>query len=607
MRGKWLRLALGVVAIASGPAALVAWNNGMGRGGFSSPVGGKKWFAPRPGFFETSGVKDPELSPTGTIFNWTESQALFRFPRVERSRPVSVVLRIQGADASPGLPSDVIFSIDGVETVRLATPSIPKRVTLDVPPRKNRGALVSLKVEGQDGVMVENVRLLPVGGSTVPIPIEAFGALAFVTLAGYVAAAIAGASPGMALIASLAEAAFVSWLSMTGGAILGRYSERLVWIHGLFLLSTLAATRIRDLGWRRAWIFVLLVTALKVSILGHPQIVDADAAGHAANLGRVVSGDWFFTSATPPPAISFPYPPGLYALALPFSGLPRDTWVSVLRVLALVAEIVATFTFSAVIGARSTGAVGALTFALLALAPEGISVLFIGNLSNLFSDALMILGCALLISRQATAASIFLFGGFLSHFGTLLLGAPLSLLLSLACGESEKPAVRRTAPVLLALLASFLLYYRRFAEVVIGGWDQMTTLKGSAAVGPMTAPLAEKLSRMGGGESWWLSVVIVSTVVLGIATWPREYKLLARILSLWLLVIFAFILLGLATPVQVRSALSARPAVFALCASGLIALWSRRGLGRVLASVVVALVMAGGFMMAVGFFPVKPS
>ncbi|MBX7184257.1 MAG: hypothetical protein K1Y01_03840 [Vicinamibacteria bacterium] len=598
-------MALGAVALASGPLALVAWNQGFGRGGFSTPIGGEKWFATRPGFFEAKGVKDPELSPTGRVFNWTDNEATLRFPRLERSRPATITLRIQGMGSSPKETHEVVFSVDGVETERLAIPTAPKRVPLDIPPRGGRGALVSIKVLGSVGVMVENVRLAPGGGSTVPIPGEALGALALVSLACYLAALGAGVSPWVALGAALVEAGTLSWLSITGGAFLGRYSERISWLAVIGLLLSAGMTRVRNPRWRLAATTVLWIATLKLSLLGHPQIIDADAAGHAANLRRVVAGDWFFTSATPPPAISFPYPPGLYAVALPLSSLPQTEWVTLLRGIVVVTETLATLAFALAVARMSTDAVGALTFVLLALSPEGFVVFFIGNLSNLFSDSLMIFGCAFLLVGRPVLASLALWGGFLSHFGTLLLGPPLSFLLAWVRGEGGS-VLRRAAPLIAALLASFLLYYRRFMNVVIEGWDRMRHLEGAAAVGPMTAPVTEKLARMSGGESWWITAVLMLALAIGVATWPQERKALARALGAWILVIAAFAFVGLVTPVQVRVALAARPAMAALCASGIAALWTRGGKARSLACLIVGLTAIACWTIAISFLPVKP-
>ena len=604
LSGIRLRLALGAVALASGPLALVAWNNGMGKGGFSTPVGGERWFATRPGPFEVGGMRDPELTPTGRIFNWTEKEATLRFPRLERSRPATVTLRIQGANTSPG--SEVVLSVDGVEMQRLAIPTVPRRVSVDLPPRAGRGALVSIKVEGTVGVMVENVRLLPVGGSTVPVPVEALGSLALVSLACYVGILAAGAAPWVALLAALVEGTTVSWLSITGGAFLGRYSEHIAWLALIGLLLSLAALRARDLRWRRALIAVLWVATLKLQVLGHPQIIDADAGGHAASLRRVVSGDWFFTSATPPPAISFPYPPGLYAAALPFSDLPQRQWVLLLRAIVVATETLAAFAFSMAVASMSTQAVGAVTFLLLALSPEGLAILFVGNLSNLFADALMLFGCSFLLIGRPVLASLTLLGGFLSHFGTLLLGFPLSLLLAAMTGPRPSPVLRRVAPILAALIVSFLLYYRRFMNVVVEAWDRIAHLKDAVGSGPMTAPVSEKLMRMSGGEDWWITAVALIAIVAGLVTWPKDRPALFKVLAAWLLVVGAFALLGLLTPVQVRSALAARPAVAALCASGVVALWSRGEKARGLACLIIALTAAAWWTVAISFLPAKP-
>ncbi len=606
MRGPGFKLALGLIATASGPLALFAWNQSPGRGSVATPVGGQKWFASRPGFFDAAGVRDPELSPLGTVFNWTDGQATFRFPRLERPRPAVVTVRIQGPGTGAKPAPEVAFSVDGIEAARLTLSGAPKRVFINVPPRRGRGAVVSMKVENSTGVMVESVRLSATSGS-LPIPREALGALAFVAVAAYLAALMAGASPWMALAVAMVQAMAASWLSVTGGAFLGRYSEKLVFLSGIGLVLSLAARHLRDLRWRRAVIAVVGVSVLKLSILGHPQIIDADAAGQAANLGRVLAGNWFFTSATPPPAISFPYPPGLYVAALPFSKLPQREWVALLRGISVATETAAFATFSVAVAALSTEAVGAMTFLLLALSPEGLAILFVGNLSNLFSDALMLFGCSFLVTRRPVLASLSLLGGFLSHFGTLLLGAPLSLLLALARWPKGGSVIRRIAPVLAALAMSFLLYYRRFTGVATEAWDRMAGLKGAEAVGPMTAPLADRLARMSGGESWWMTALLLVAAVIGIATWPKDRQALSRILFTWFLVIAGLALLGLVTPVQVRSALSARPLVAALCASGVCALWARGGRARALAGLVVLVIGAGCWSIATSFFPVRPA
>jgi hypothetical protein len=273
----------------------------------------------------------------------------------------------------------------------------------------------------------------------------------------------------------------------------------------------------------------------------------------------------------------------------------------------LIAELVAALAFSRAIAALASEVMGATTFFLMALSPEGWLILFIGNLSNLFSDALMFLGCTYLLTASPVAASVWLLYAYLSHFGTLLLGAPLSFLLAVAQGEMLTRVGRRVAPVLLALAASFLLYYRHFMSVVVDAWDRLSYLQGTVAAGPMAAPASDKLARMAGGDDWWVPLLVLSTVVLGMATWPRDRKPLARILFVWMLVVVGFALLGLVTPVQVRSALAGRPAVAVLCASGICALWSRGRVAKAIAGLIVALTAIGCWKIAIGFFPIRPS
>lgn len=594
--------ALGLAALAGGPVALQLWNQGVGSGGFASPVGGKRWYSTRPGFFEATGVRDPELSPLGTVFNWTEGNATtFRFDRLDRSVPAIVTLRILGVEESSGGAAEVVLAVDGVEAKRLPTPLVPRRVSVDLPRRQTRGAVVSLRVEGSVGVMVENVRLTAAEGS-LPVPIEAVGAAALVSLSTYAAVLLGGGSPWLALFSALTHAIAAGWLSVAGGAFLGPYSERLARFAAASLMLSLAASRVSDPRWRKAWIAVLWVAIMKLAILGHPGVQDGDAAGHANNLGRVLSGDWFFTSDTPPPAISFPYPQGLSAAALPFSGLPQDQWVSLLRAIVVATETIGAAVFSFVIASLSTPAVGATTFVLMALQPEGVLVLFIGNLSNLFSNPLLIVGCSLLIIRRAALASFMLLGGFLSHFATLLLGAPLSLALALLPGRPRDSVVTRIAPVLAALTMSFVLYYRHFVSVFAEAWNRISDVSGAAAVGPMTAPVSDKLSRMSGGGDWWITAVLMISVAIGIATWPKDRQSLARILAVWALVVAGFVLLGLFTPILVRSALPGRPVVAALSASGICALWPMGSWRRVAAGSLVFLPAAGSWVLTLGFY-----
>ena len=175
-------------------------------------------------------------------------------------------MRIQGGQEDSAASAELVLSVDGVETDRLPIPRTPRRVSIELPPRPARGASVSITVEGAVGVMVENVRIRAAPGS-LPVPREAHGALAFAALATYLAARVGGASPVIAILAAVFEAAVVGWLTISGGAFLGRYSEHIAWTALVLLILSLVTLVIRDLRWRRAWIVVLWLTALKLTTL----------------------------------------------------------------------------------------------------------------------------------------------------------------------------------------------------------------------------------------------------------------------------------------------------------------------------------------------------
>jgi hypothetical protein len=54
-------------------------------------------------------------------------------------------------------------------------------------------------------------------------------------------------------------------------------------------------------------------------------------------------------------------------------------------------------------------------------------------------------------------------------------------------------------------------------------------------------------------------------------------------------------------------ALAARPAVAALCASGVVALWTRGRKARSLACLIVGLTAIACWTIAISFLPVKPA
>lgn len=123
----------------------------------------------------------------------------------------------------------------------------------------------------------------------------------------------------------------------------------------------------------------------------------------------------------------------------------------------------------------------------------------------------------------------------------------------------------------------------------------------------MTAPLMDKLGRMSGGEDWWVTAVVLMASVVGVATWPRNSRPLARVVFLWLGTIACFVLLGLVTPLQVRAALSARPAIAVLSATGFCALWAGGRDRRAMAIAILALTGIAAWTNALSFFPARPA
>ena len=522
---------------------------------------------------------------------------------------------------------ELTLSVDGV----LATQASGRgyRISATIPPRSESGAVVQMRIANPAGrrperagrgrgVIVGRVFLETEDGEPFAVPARtlAFGALASGLYAA--AGAIALLPVWGALALGFGAAAVHTWLLLVQGAFLGSYASALITpgvaalvICSLFRLgSTFKPLTFGRPGAAWAVATVVAVTALKMAFFLHPALPPDDATYHAGRAARVMQGEFFFTSRTPPPGFEIPYPIALYVVAAPAWNVVTDH-EALLRVLTLAAEAAAALAlFGLVRRYRDDVAAAVWSALLLAVMPIGMLRLSVGSLTNNFGQALLVCGIGLLLtderrgSRPGTLSVALLAAAFLSHFGTLLMGLPLlASIVSVGYRFGDTEAQRRGKLVagasLVALLVAFALYYVRFYDVVLETVARVLDGRVSSVPGVMDAPPARKLSRtlaeVAQGYGFVLPLAAYGAVRL---VRDRCRDVLSLTLWCWVATTAAFVLLGILTPIEIRSLLSGAPAVAMLAGSGF-AVWGGGGLASrlVLAVVFAATLVAQGALL----------
>ena len=556
----------------------------------------------------------PEDSPP---FAWTKKSALVRIPRLDRriGYRLTVVAR-----NGPSTPLPVELAADG--STQFATVELPERrtaLTIDIPPSARDSVFVTLTAERtfvpgpQDkrslGFIVEAITLAPLRGR-FPAPMRAFGQSALAAALYGAGAAAAGCSWPVIAAAAVAVSGWQTWLLVRDAAFLGDFSNALVpvavWalmagaIIGMWSLARRhAATRLV-----RTTVFVIVViTLLRIVLFLHPNAPIGDSMFQVHRAADVVGGRLFFTSVTPPPYFEFPYPPGMFVLAVPFWKAMTDH-VGLLRVIAFAADAV-TAVAVLLAGLRIWRLPGAACTAAIffMLAPVGVQTVATGNLSNAFAQsvvsAAVLFGVCLVGSRPAwfwsMLVALVLAGGFMSHFGTMIIGPVLAAAVVAAWSFTADRTVKIARgwyafALVLAIVVSFLLYYQHFVAV----YD--TTVHRILAGETSRRSMVPTVTQQGGRVAtffrfllWNYSYALLAAAAAGVFVFVRDRRRDALSLALWgwLGVCAVFAVVGVLTPLEVRSTLAVQP--FVALAGGLSvasALESRKGPLRLAAGLV---------------------
>jgi hypothetical protein len=390
---------------------------------------------------------------------------------------------------------------------------------------------------------------------------------------------------------------------------LGLWTLALGWLGRGALDMSLAPVRHRDLVAGAGSLAFALAFAIRFGGLTNAQFLTSDLMLHVNNTLGVLQGDLVFTEPVPD-GTPVPYPPAYYllvgGLSLAFGqsaevlGLILKWTASALDAsVCLALAWACTFVWSA-----RTGAWAAATYAASAAAFDLFSA---GNYTNIFAQSILnlslLFGVAYLGSGEWAAlrwAPAWLTIGFgltmLGHYG-MMLGAlaivTLFLLWALAAqlrGRCPPRVWTVIGAAVVALGASFALYYWRLTDLIIDQWGGVVTrlVGGQAAPQTPRPSLTHALGRLPGkiGE-----LVGWPAVVAGLAglTSSRALKGGATALvGAWLAAALLFAVLDQVVGDAVRWYYMAAVPLALPAGLFLAQLANRRGSGRGLALLVLA-------------------
>ena len=582
-----------------------------------------------------SGIYGPERdNATGLTFAWTSDDAVVRLPGLDRRLAWTATLRVRGGRAAPARNPTLLVAADGVVIHTHQTTTDFEDVTVVIPPRpERRGLVFGLRstdafVPGPGdprrlGVMLDRLSIAPSGIVLVPRPALEGAALSSAAMGG--AIALLGVTPGSAIGAAVLLGAGDAAVVTRGFGPFTDYPSTVVrlavWIALSVIVLSLVTDWIRRAPLRNTARFAAAFSAgalfLKLLVLLHPNMGVGDTMFHAHKFQGVLAGNLYFTSIAPG-GYSFPYPPGLYVFASMFAGMVRRGAgdMALLRVVCAAADAVAGLLLYAVV-ARSRGdrLSGAMTVAIYHLIPLTFGVLVTGNMSNAFAQSAAVAALAIMAVpwpararwSWTAALTVVLLAAFLSHTSTLATLFAAAVFIAMLFLLRGAPDVKRAGfAIAIATAAAAAIavavYYAHFIPTYRAEFARIGQETASAARDAGGRTIADRLWLV----PYSLGIYIGAPVLLFAFVGGVELALrragerVTLAVGGWLLACLAFLVLGVVTPVDMRSYLAALPALAIAAGCGAAWAWNEgwplhRGLWRLTAAIFLAGTISTGF------------
>jgi hypothetical protein len=557
---------------------------------------------------------------SGLTFAWTTADVAIRLPALDRRVPWTMEVRVRGGQRQAADNPALTFFVDGIRATEYQTRTDFSIATLSIPARSDggRGVLVNLQssrtfVPGpgdrrQLGVMVDSVTLQPQGLALPPgdavLAVVASGA------AFGAAVAMAGVLPmgavGTAATVAMAAAAVV----MRGFGPFSAYPDaamRLALaIAGALVCGILAIDAVRRTpltGAARGAIVVTGVALLvKLLVQLHPNMPLGDALFQAHRFQEVMRGNLYFTSVAPGNYL-FPYPPGLYVVALPFADLVRREMgdVVLLRVVTAVMDAIAALSLYPIVARWWNDraiAIGAVV--LFHLLPLDFLVAAGGTLTSAFAQSVAVLAfatiCApsLQLNRPAgiTVATFVMLTAFLSHTSTFAMLSVTALIVAAVWLLQRDASLRSAAwalalSVTIAATTAVVVYYAHFMDVYRAEFARIGGETAVAAPDAGGRSIADRIRIVPYYVTIYYGIPSLVLAAAGAVFLRRARDRLTLALTGWAVTCALFLLLGVVTPVDMRYYVAAIPVVAIAAARGAAQWWEAKGPLRIIAAVLL--------------------
>lgn len=564
---------------------------------------------------QVSGLYPVERDPSGLTFAWTGETFAIRLPGLDRRSEWRLTVRLRGARSAPATNPDVTFLVDGLRVLTHTSSAGFENVVVLLPATpERRGATIAAQcsstvVPGPSdprplGVMIDSIALAP--ARRVSPPRRA--------LTGVVLASAAAGAALAVLATPLAAAASATVVAIGLAALVGRgfgpytdYPDLLArvsaWLFSLTVATVVGVQALRRAAWSSTARFVVAFTAaaamLKLALLLHPDMPVGDAMFQAHRFHYVLGGTFYFTSIAPG-NYSFPYAPGLYALAVPFADLvTRGAGdMALLRTIVICIDAVAAVMLYFAMARSGAALAGTLAVVLYHLTPLDYRIATVGNLTNAFAQSLAVIAFAIVAApawsgrRGLSSAVIFtavLTYAFVSHTSTFAVvsvaGIAIAALFLLSADvELRRTGIKAGIAVIVAVVAAVLLYYAHFGETYRTEWARISAETAAAAPDAGGRGIPQRIASVPRYAYLYFGIPVLVLAAWGLMIMRNRRDQLTLATIGWGCACLAFLALGLLTPVDMRYYLTAIPALAVAAGVGAAYGWARGGPARPIAA-----------------------